>query len=130
MIRRPPRSTLFPYTTLFRSGRGGVDPLVVPRGGAAPRSADGSRTTGPRAPGGESAAADPRPDGRRAGTGPGYGGDGRPDPRDRSRAAILLALAQHHSRRRGRQRPQRGTRAPEGIPWLNRGRWRSLAGTA
>src|SRR3989475_1548866 len=24
MIRRPPRSTLFPYTTLFRSGRGGV----------------------------------------------------------------------------------------------------------
>src|SRR3712207_7161239 len=25
MIRRPPRSTLFPYTTLFRSGGGGVD---------------------------------------------------------------------------------------------------------
>src|SRR3712207_6963186 len=24
MIRRPPRSTLFPYTTLFRSGRGEV----------------------------------------------------------------------------------------------------------
>src|SRR3712207_7017937 len=24
MIRRPPRSTLFPYTTLFRSARGGV----------------------------------------------------------------------------------------------------------
>src|SRR3989442_5951576 len=24
MIRRPPRSTLFPYTTLFRSGRGRV----------------------------------------------------------------------------------------------------------
>src|SRR3712207_9327319 len=24
MIRRPPRSTLFPYTTLFRSGRGGM----------------------------------------------------------------------------------------------------------
>src|SRR2546429_6360999 len=23
MIRRPPRSTLFPYTTLFRSGRSG-----------------------------------------------------------------------------------------------------------
>src|SRR5690348_17453660 len=23
MLRRPPRSTLFPYTTLFRSGRGG-----------------------------------------------------------------------------------------------------------
>src|SRR5690349_23435700 len=29
MIRRPPRSTLFPYTTLFRSGRvGGVVPDV------------------------------------------------------------------------------------------------------
>src|SRR3712207_7370613 len=25
MIRRPPRSTLFPYTTLFRSRRGGHD---------------------------------------------------------------------------------------------------------
>src|SRR2546426_7036195 len=25
MIRRPPRSTLFPYTTLFRSGRRDVD---------------------------------------------------------------------------------------------------------
>src|SRR3712207_7024631 len=25
MIRRPPRSTLFPYTTLFRSGRGNAD---------------------------------------------------------------------------------------------------------
>src|SRR2546426_6133675 len=25
MIRRPPRSTLFPYTTLFRSGRGDDD---------------------------------------------------------------------------------------------------------
>src|SRR3712207_6945934 len=25
MIRRPPRSTLFPYTTLFRSPLGGVD---------------------------------------------------------------------------------------------------------
>src|SRR3712207_8213845 len=27
MIRRPPRSTLFPYTTLFRSGVGGHEPL-------------------------------------------------------------------------------------------------------
>src|SRR3712207_6877868 len=26
MIRRPPRSTLFPYTTLFRSGRPGAPP--------------------------------------------------------------------------------------------------------
>src|SRR3712207_9217335 len=30
MIRRPPRSTLFPYTTLFRSGRdAGVDRRVL-----------------------------------------------------------------------------------------------------
>src|SRR5947208_10703173 len=28
MIRRPPRSTLFPYTTLFRSGEEGPDPHV------------------------------------------------------------------------------------------------------
>src|SRR3712207_8055830 len=27
MIRRPPRSTLFPYTTLFRSGRG--EPVLL-----------------------------------------------------------------------------------------------------
>src|SRR5256885_15832160 len=27
MIRRPPRSTLFPYTTLFRSRRGGAPDL-------------------------------------------------------------------------------------------------------
>src|SRR2546429_6109917 len=31
MIRRPPRSTLFPYTTLFRSA-GTPDPLGVRRG--------------------------------------------------------------------------------------------------
>src|SRR5690242_21418665 len=29
MIRRPPRSTLFPYTTLFRSGEKGRDQLRV-----------------------------------------------------------------------------------------------------
>src|SRR2546430_9671546 len=40
MIRRPPRSTLFPYTTLFRSHTGGRDPDdgirgLDDRGGAA-----------------------------------------------------------------------------------------------
>src|SRR5438132_10737339 len=30
MIRRPPRSTLFPYTTLFRSGRVGQQFLAHP----------------------------------------------------------------------------------------------------
>src|SRR5256885_11615181 len=29
MIRRPPRSTLFPYTTLFRSAGGGGDQICV-----------------------------------------------------------------------------------------------------
>src|SRR3712207_7909516 len=35
MIRRPPRSTLFPYTTLFRSGRGLVGLLRAATGGTA-----------------------------------------------------------------------------------------------
>src|SRR2546429_5687374 len=32
MIRRPPRSTLFPYTTLFRSARQDDDGMPKPRG--------------------------------------------------------------------------------------------------
>src|SRR3712207_8403021 len=36
MIRRPPRSTLFPYTTLFRSDDVARCPGVVPPGGAPP----------------------------------------------------------------------------------------------
>src|SRR5690349_21978388 len=32
MIRRPPRSTLFPYTTLFRSPESPRDPGRAPRG--------------------------------------------------------------------------------------------------
>src|SRR3989442_8296087 len=35
MIRRPPRSTLFPYTTLFRSALLGPCPTEVRGGGAA-----------------------------------------------------------------------------------------------
>src|SRR5256885_11452316 len=39
MIRRPPRSTLFPYTTLFRSGRGGPGGKKrEPSGGGCPFS--------------------------------------------------------------------------------------------
>src|SRR5438874_10649971 len=33
MIRRPPRSTLFPYTTLFRSPRCGSLPKIRPENG-------------------------------------------------------------------------------------------------
>src|SRR2546425_13193865 len=64
MIRRPPRSTLFPYTTLFRSGSE-RDPAIAPTGGrertaeehrgaagAGPRRAEGGagkKGVGPRA---------------------------------------------------------------------------------
>src|SRR5690349_24237917 len=46
MIRRPPRSTLFPYTTLFRSGDPGRRPradLSLGPAGALPRGAAGAR---------------------------------------------------------------------------------------
>src|SRR3712207_7207391 len=50
MIRRPPRSTLFPYTTLFRSGRPGRrgrgDAAVARAGGRRDRR----RVRGPAAP--------------------------------------------------------------------------------
>src|SRR5256885_5294645 len=62
MIRRPPRSTLFPYTTLFRSlrrrrgpGAGGVEGHIAAPGdqrdGASDlqgRAADGRSALGPR----------------------------------------------------------------------------------
>src|SRR5438552_10614100 len=36
MLRRPPRSTLFPYTTLFRSGRQARDSRGVPHAARSP----------------------------------------------------------------------------------------------
>src|SRR3712207_7838108 len=48
MIRRPPRSTLFPYTTLFRSPRPGRR-LVRRPGGDARRRADRGRDQRPHA---------------------------------------------------------------------------------
>src|SRR2546430_10720528 len=45
MIRRPPRSTLFPYTTLFRSGRGIVTRQVAGQRG--PRLAPVARAPEP-----------------------------------------------------------------------------------
>src|SRR3712207_8378057 len=53
MIRRPPRSTLFPYTTLFRSRAHAHDPAHVPRGGAGAgaRRRRRRRGGGPRAHG-------------------------------------------------------------------------------
>src|SRR5258708_26089214 len=46
MIRRPPRSTLFPYTTLFRSGQVGEGAGVQPQGRAVRN--DVQRAAGPR----------------------------------------------------------------------------------
>src|SRR2546426_3209502 len=44
MIRRPPRSTLFPYTTLFRSIRASL-PSRSPRGTRSSRGSPGTSTT-------------------------------------------------------------------------------------
>src|SRR5438270_12679825 len=44
MIRRPPRSTLFPYTTLFRSPESPVQPWVL---AAAAWTGDGGSPVGP-----------------------------------------------------------------------------------
>src|SRR5689334_23583271 len=46
IIRPPPRSTLFPYTTLFRSGPGGAE--AGPRSGGHHRGADASAAARPR----------------------------------------------------------------------------------
>src|SRR5256885_11773713 len=58
MIRRPPRSTLFPYTTLFRSGRNALTPFEIASTGQGRRArregaqhdenADRPRTRGKR----------------------------------------------------------------------------------
>src|SRR2546425_2706208 len=42
MIRRPPRSTLFPYTTLFRSPRPPPAPPARPSGAGGGRAPDGA----------------------------------------------------------------------------------------
>src|SRR3712207_8723577 len=42
MIRRPPRSTLFPCTTLFRSPKGPSQIFMVPWGGAVDEAPEGS----------------------------------------------------------------------------------------
>src|SRR5438309_9260797 len=51
MIRRPPRSTLFPYTTLFRSRGGVVRPCRGDGGRPCPRCARSVRRVGVAQPG-------------------------------------------------------------------------------
>src|SRR5687767_15733350 len=48
MIRRPPRSTLFPYTTLFRSKRIGLSMKSDPFADAAPPQAPAQRDKSPK----------------------------------------------------------------------------------
>src|SRR5688572_30911086 len=48
MIRRPPRSTLFPYTTLFRSSGTCASPRSASRTRRAPTGSAGSTRTTPR----------------------------------------------------------------------------------
>src|SRR3712207_8557406 len=51
MIRRPPRSTLFPYTTLFRSEASGADPVRACEGsgGSSHEPGDDRSGKGPEA---------------------------------------------------------------------------------
>src|SRR5690349_23730465 len=48
MMRRPPRSTLFPYTTLFRSARVRAPPGVPCPPGGSPRTSQAGRMGLPR----------------------------------------------------------------------------------
>src|SRR3712207_9286943 len=82
MIRRPPRSTLFPYTTLFRSGRAGDEPGDVGHredGVAGPHDAEVGHQRGERVVG------DLRP--RR-----GHGGDRKSTRLNSSHANISYAV--------------------------------------
>src|SRR5688572_13981784 len=88
MIRRPPRSTLFPYTTLFRSrrvpGRGGEhgDEARVLHG---PQRADQKRPPEPRGPG-------ERPDDGRRRPGPDPGEDRKSTRLNSSHSQISYAV--------------------------------------
>src|SRR2546428_90652 len=78
MIRRPPRSTLFPYTTLFRSVRR-RPPRRTREGMALER---GPRRHGPRAPAAGSPALDPPARDRHAAHRGRLAATGRPRHRD------------------------------------------------
>src|SRR5256885_13986937 len=109
MIRRPPRSTLFPYTTLFRSGAGGA---VEPPPGDLRLEDRARRGHGARHARGGCGAGD-------AGGGPAGGHHHRPAP---ERAALRQAPGHHEGeektarythpeRARGRAAPAAEARA-------------------
>src|SRR3712207_7340371 len=78
MIRRPPRSTLFPYTTLFRSGHGATTRGSRDSGASAPQV--------PRAPA-QGGALEGRPGGR-----PGFARDRKSTRLNSSHANISYAV--------------------------------------
>src|SRR3989449_940868 len=119
MIRRPPRSTLFPYTTLFRSHHPGEPAGRSEHRAALPREAL-PRPRGPAAPPGRAL----EHGAVRLGRGPLPGRSGRL----RARAQARLARA-HGGRRRGllRRRPARGGgRGRVGADQTARGRCRDV----
>src|SRR3712207_7166931 len=61
MIRRPPRSTLFPYTTLFRSEQQGEHVIAARPRARAPRAAPPDLLEQERVHGGEHAAQQAEP---------------------------------------------------------------------
>src|SRR3712207_7881098 len=86
MIRRPPRSTLFPYTTLFRSHPPALRPRLRPVQPLPARVAD--------------PAVEPARAGLRAGTGR---RTGRPPARSRGRAGPTARSEEHTSELQSRQ---------------------------
>src|SRR2546421_7744170 len=118
MIRRPPRSTLFPYTTLFRSGSG-------PQGGKRPTRKPGRpHATGTAALGG--------------GLRPAERGRAPTPNRDRVRGTATPATprVRHRSTSFRTPRGRVGTLVPHNIRWrtlhtlrrrtLHTLRWRTL----
>src|SRR5688572_33484158 len=117
MLRRPPRSTLFPYTTLFRSARSDADAVSVRvEAGAAAAARRGPRDGRRRGTGAylrEGGRADPvrhrrrlherlRPDGGVPADGAGAFADGDPClAHDRTRGALEGKRARSEERRVG-----------------------------
>jgi len=97
-------------------GRNRASPLLVPRRSAGSAAPDGPEPAGVRPRGSEPTAAAARPHGGRTCAGARDGRNHRPDPRRGTRRSLFRSIAQHDSRRRGRERAQRGVRTPERVP--------------
>src|SRR2546428_11030404 len=120
MIRRPPRSTLFPYTTLFRSQRAHEDEAVdrgvgLGYGVRARRGAEGDAAGAIWRAAGADAEGGAHPGGRAVRVGreakdpdaaQAVLGDGERDPRGVDRRALCrVVLASHDTCRGGGPRP-------------------------